>query len=298
MMKTKLPPMCLLLVIAVAMSGCAGLVSGTGDNDSAADSQIAGDNLSAVDNLTAADNETVTVEPTKPEAPEAITSTPETPAEQLVLPKPVEHTGLTEEEWERAVQIALTLPELSEWLEKEPTYRAEPIWFWKRPGSTEWGRNSTYIPSGTPNVTDITPGVRVSLGSPQQVLFDIAVDLDSGETVTFVRFDDRLLPASQFNLRYLTEEEFAEVIRIASEATGATIDPATVEPHWVSINGIYHTRHDYDAVEKGVLGVTGIKGATFYPAVTIQGGPSGYQMVIVDLKNKKLAEEVFHLAPK
>ena len=268
-MQTKVLLICVLVASVLLTSGCAGLASG------------------------ARDDQPAPAEPVTPEAPEATPGTPETPAGQLVLPKPIEHTGLTQEEWEQAVQIALTLPELSEWLEKGLPYRTEPRWFYKRPGSTIWRQSTRYISPGTPNTTEITPGVLVSIGSPQQILFSIAIDLASEKTVTFVRYDDsRNLPASQFNLRYLTEEEFAELFRIASEATGASIDPAKVEPYWMGISsGGWKSVHDYDAVEKGVIDVVGVPGATFYPAINTE-----HYQVIIDLENRT-ALEVNKLPP-
>ncbi|MFC1918023.1 hypothetical protein ACFLXH_05150 [Chloroflexota bacterium] len=87
------------------------------------------------------------------------------------------------------------------------------------------------------------------------------------------------------NLEYLTEEEKTEVLRIASEATGRTIDPKKVNFIWYGIVDGITMIADYDAVEKGIPNIANAQYMTFYPAINFKLDSGWGMTVAVNFKN-------------
>jgi hypothetical protein len=106
-------------------------------------------------------------------------------------PKPKSLEPLTDEEWDRMVEIALDVPEVSEQLEKALTYKLEVKWvaISKRGGEVvDWGvltdeEVEIGIPHGFLSSFNIYPGVLVHCLEPDEVCWVVAVDLDRGEVV-------------------------------------------------------------------------------------------------------------------
>ncbi|MFC1982470.1 hypothetical protein ACFLV5_01590 [Chloroflexota bacterium] len=259
-MKTKLLFMCLFLVSAFVLSGCAWLASNAGDN------------------LTVADNETSAVEPV---TPPTLAVTPRQPTKEgWAKPR-----DLTQQEWERAIQIALIVRELGQWLHKP--YHSELVWFAKT------GVGWTIISDPKPDNHDVLgyyPGVTIIFNPPPKVVFDIAVDLDAGRPVRFRQStaEEHLFP------KPLTDEEKAAAIRIATVALKAAgggqpsdYNPATFVWMAQTSNGAL-TRLDYDIVEKG-LPANAPLNADYYPGVVYQKDITPYEKhlttIVVDLQN-------------
>jgi len=204
---------------------------------------------------------------------------------------------LTENEGGRVIDIALSAPEVSEWLEKNMEYRTELSWF-AREGS-DWlscGYDLEYIasiemPPGV--VFRWYPGATIGIGSPQQQIISVAIDLDEGKAVYIASQPDI---RKESNLEWLTADEEARVIEIALGT------PAAAE--WLEKESVYTTRLvwvgtwnegsysllEYDAVELGIPPYSWVESAVFYPGIVFHfGDPEEWVvMVAVDLE----AEEI------
>ena len=204
---------------------------------------------------------------------------------------------LTEDEEGRVIDIALSAPEVSEWLEKNMEYRTELSWF-AREGSDwrSWGYDLEYIASieMPPGVVFCWyPGATIGIGSPQQQIISVAIDLDEGKAVYIASQPDI---RKESNLEWLTADEEARVIEIALGT------PAAAE--WLEKESVYTTRLvwvgtwnegsysllEYDAVELGIPPYSWVESAVFYPGVVIHfGDPEEWVVMVgVDLETEKV----------
>ena len=258
-MKAKLLFLCLLLTGVLIISSCAGLESGTEDNQ------------------TAADNQTAPAEPSTTGTPEKVPSTP------IIKEGWTKPRDLTQQEWKRAVQIALTVRELGQWLDKP--YRTEMVWFVKT--RTGWTVTSDPEPNNH-DALGFYPGVSVSFNLHPKVVFDIAVDLDAGIPVHFKQsmVEEYSLP------KYLTREEKAASIEIALRAVPPRyqVDPDKATFIWFPITSEgRQSGLDYNIVEIG-LPANAPLNADYYPGVVFWLDSGHPIAVMVDLQNGKALE--------
>ncbi|MFC1963839.1 exo-alpha-sialidase [Chloroflexota bacterium] len=259
-MKTKLPFLCLFLVGALAVTGCAGLASNSTGNFTATNNEAATDNLTAVE------------EPSTPETPAAVSWTPLREGWE----KPRE---LTPQEQQRAVRIAFTVRELEQRL--QDSYQTKMVWFVK----TAAGWTVTTEPM--PYISDALgfyPGVSISFGPYPEIVFDVAVDLDAGIPVRFKQStaEEHFLP------RLLTEEEKAAAIKVALSAIPPDyqVDPDEATFIWLAITPGGQTGLDYDIVDTGFPPNAPLN-ADYYPGVVFRLAPGHPMTVVVDLRHGK-----------
>ena len=204
---------------------------------------------------------------------------------------------LAEGEESRVIEMALSAPEVSEWLEKGVEYRTELSWFAKI-GSDwrSWGYDLEFIASvKTPPGVAFRwyPGAIVGIGSPQQQIISVIVDLDKGKAVHVASQPDF---RKESDLEWLTADEEARVIEIALGA------PAAAE--WLEKGSVYTSRLwwvgtwdegsyglvAYNAVETGIPPYSWVESAVFYPGVVFHfGDPEEWVVMVgVDLESGQI----------
>jgi hypothetical protein len=204
---------------------------------------------------------------------------------------------LTEGEESQVVEIALSAPEVSEWLEKSVEYRTELSWFAQTDSDwRSWGYDMDFIASieMPPDVAfRWYPGAIVGIGSPQQRIISVIVDLDEDRAVHIVSQPD---VRKESNLEWLTAGEEARVIEIALGTPEATEwlekgSVCTTRLVWVGTwgEGSYGSL-EYDVVELGVPSLSWVESAVFHPGVVIHfGDPEEWVVMVgVDLTTEEV----------
>lgn len=219
----------------------------------------------------------------------------------MILPR-----ELTSQEKEKVIQIALKIEPVLERTSQGYTYRAELAWVsydTRGPDiDNRWGYENYSIKDRAQANPAITwfPAAKIGLGTPQQFVISVAVDLGMDKAVYAIRRPDVHVSAPQY-LRYLTEEEKAKVIAIASETqavkTYAGGNDAT-SFQWVALSpGGTAFSLDYNTVEIGVPAyqdtILKSKSMVIYPAVLFDSG-SWAISIAVDLKSEKVVYEFRH----
>lgn len=214
----------------------------------------------------------------------------------------------TDEEKDRMVEIVLNTPEASTWRGKESEYRAELIWYTPQDPTV---KNSQMLsfgyykalyeiyselywrPSSLPKSAIWYPGVRIGFETPQQLVVEAAVDLETGQPIYVSSYQDA---RRESNLRWLTDEEKRRAIELAlhtREAKARLKKESTyrIGLSWQAIwDGGYRV-FPYEAVVEGIpLYVPESESKTIYPSVTIWFGEPAEHVVsvAVDLKRGKV----------
>jgi len=207
---------------------------------------------------------------------------------------------LTDDEKAALVEIALTHPEVSKWLETADVYSTEVGWSavgWNNSEATGWARleyeeiANGNLPSDRAfpsEHTSINPDVHIRVGEPAGKHIHVAFDREKQEVVAVQLMPGRPTagptpatethPKGMENLRWLTNDEKDKVIEIALN-TPEAIETSKKYPvsktsiGWVAIewqNGVGMHGFDYEMVSEVPDNVP--ETAEFYSRVEIYFG--------------------------